>query len=121
MDGNDLLKLVDLVGIMLSVNCPVLSGNMKSNIEIVDIKDNEITICINAPFYDLDKWEKDKVIIHTNKLENGMSDYAYIVNQFGAFYRKNKSQYWVNRSIYSSVNQIANEMGAIVVNRLPLV
>ena len=120
MDENDFLKLVDLVATTLSINCPVLSGNMKAHIEITEIKQNEITICISAPFYDLKEWRKTGKIIHTGKLIGGKSDYASIVNSLGAFGRKNKSQYWVNRTINESVGAIANELGAIVINELPL-
>ncbi len=119
-DFNDLIKLVNLVSMELSVNCPVLSGNMKSNIEITDIKDNEITICISAPFYDLKEWKKTGIIKHTGKTIYEKTDYAMWVNNIGAFGRHNKSQYWCNRSIYNSVNTIANEIGAIVINRLPI-
>lgn len=122
MDYNDLIKLVNLVSTELSVNCPVLSGNMKSNLEIVDIKSNEITICISAPFYDLKEWKKTGVIKHTGSPKKWpqFTDYAMWVNLLGAFGRHNKSQFWVNRSIYNSVTTIANEIGAIVINRLPL-
>lgn len=118
--ANDLIKLVNLVSAELSVNCPVLSGNMKSNLEIVDIRSNEITICISAPFYDLKEWKKTGVIKHTGQNINGKTDYAMWVNLLGAFGRHNKSQFWVHRSIYNSVFTIANEIGATVVNRLPL-
>ena len=122
MDANDLIRLVNLVSAELSINCPVLSGNMKSNLEIVDIKSNEITICISAPFYDLKEWKKTGVIKHTGSPKKWpqFTDYAMWVNLLGAFGRHNKSQFWVNRSIYNSVTTIANEIGAIVINRLPL-
>lgn len=120
MDAELLIKLVNLVSTELSINCPVLSGNMKSNLEITDIKENEITICISAPFYDLKEWKKTGVIKHTGKEVLGKTDYAMWVNKLGAFGRKNKSQYWVNRSVFSSTTTIANEIGAIVINELPL-
>ena len=120
MDAELLIKLVNLVATELSINCPVLSGNMKSNLEITDIKQDSITICISAPFYDLKEWKETGVIKHTGKVISGLTDYAMIVNSFGAFGKKNKSQFWANRSIYNSVNTIANEINAIVVNELPI-
>lgn len=122
MDANDLIRLVNLVSAELSINCPVLSGNMKSNLEIVDIRANEITICISAPFYDLKEWKETGVIKFTGSPKKWpqFTDYAYWVNKSGAFSRHNKSQYWVNRSIYNSATTVANEIGAILVNRLPL-
>lgn len=120
MDAELLLKLVNLVSAELSINCPVLSGNMKSNLEITDIRANEITICISAPFYDLKEWRNTGVIKHTGKEILGKTDYAMWVNNLGAFGRRNKSQYWANRSILASVETIANEIGAIVINELPI-
>lgn len=121
-DVNILMKIANLVMTELSINCPVLSGNMKSHIEITEIGDDEITICISAPFYDLKEWKKSGVInyIGSPKKYPNFTDYAMWVNKMGAFGRHNKSQYWANRAVYNSASTIANEMDAILVNRLPL-
>lgn len=113
-------KLYNLLKIMLEHNCPVLSGNMKAHIEVKSIEEHEIVLCISAPFYDLKEWKKTGKIVFTGPNVFGETDYAYAVNQRGAFGRHNKSQYWANRSVYETANTIANEIGAELINMLPL-
>lgn len=104
-------ELHNLIYTNLVMQSPVLSGNMKANISSMKLGE----ICISGPAYDLKKWKKDKVIVHT-----GGPDYANEVNISGAFGRHNKSEHWVNRVLFDSVSVIANEIGAIVINELPL-
>ena len=108
-------KMKSLMFSNLVLSSPVLSGNMKESIK----QDGE-QIIIEAPFYDMKRWQKDGVIVHTGKVINGFTDYAYIVNQFGAFGKHNKSEGWVNRAILDVVNTVANEIGAEVINELGL-
>lgn len=98
----------------LVMSSPVLSGNMKSFIKT----GSDNTIIIDAPFYDMRKWEKDKVVVHTGETINGRTAYAEWVNRLGAFGRHNKSERWVNRAILEVVQAIANEMGAEVIYEL---
>lgn len=132
---NTLLKITNLLTSLLETNCPVLSGNMKAHLEVVKAEPKEVVICISAPFYDLKKWRETGAIVYTGLNANGITDYANIVNRFGAFYRGNeipneiknsygyfkestKSKKWVNKSCVSAVSQVANEIGAIVKNEL---
>ena len=116
----ELQMLSTLVKMYLEDLSPILSGNMAREImlaELVEIKDNEITFCINAPFYDMKKWRETGTIIHTGKKYGDISDYADIVNQMGAFGKHNKSEHWVNRA----VNQAASYMpNAEIINKLEL-
>jgi hypothetical protein len=99
----------------LIFSSPILSGNMQENIKTAD----EMTIIIDAPFYDLKKWKKDKVIVHTGEVKNGVSAYAYDVNLRGGFGTHNKSEGWVNRAILEAVNTIAGKYGNVeVINEL---
>ena len=98
----------------LVMSSPVLSGNMKSFIKT----GSDGTIVIDAPFYDMRKWEKDKVVVHTGETINGRTAYAEWVNRLGAFGRHNKSERWVNRAILEVVQAIANEIGAEVIYEL---
>lgn len=109
-------KIHTLLFSNLVMSSPVLSGNMKSLIK-QEVNDTR-NIVIDAPFYDLKKWEKEKVIVHTGETINGKTAYALWLNELGAFGRPNKSMHWVNRSILQVVNTIANEIGATVVYAL---
>ena len=110
-------KLHALLFSNLVMSSPVLSGNMKSFIK-TDIKADSMDIVIDAPFYDMKRWEKDKVIVHTGAVVNGRTAYAEWVNRLGAFGRHNKSERWVNRAILEVVQAIANEIGAEVIYEL---
>lgn len=117
---NTIERLFNLLNAVLTTNCPVLSGNTKTHIEIKSVSEHEIVLCISAPFYDLKEWKKSGKIVYTGKSYNGVTDYASAVNQFGAFHTFNKSQYWVNRSCYETGKVIASEIGAELINELPL-
>ena len=117
---SELQQLSSILKTMLEQLTPILSGNMQQQIikaNIVNISDNEVTFCIEAPFYDLKKWKEEGVIIHTGKTYHGMSDYANIVNQFGGFAKKNKSMFWVNRVCNQAAETIPN---AEIINELEL-
>ena len=98
----------------LQFNSPVLSGNMKAHIK----ENGDREIVIEAPFYDIKKWRETGAIVLTNKVIYGKTDYAVWVNQLGGFATHNKSQHWVNDTILSVVNTIANEIGAEIINEL---
>lgn len=117
----DLEKLKNLLENILDINFPILSGNMyRHGVEIVSASDNEITLCIDAPFYDAKKWRESGAIIPTGESFNGITSYAMWVNKVGAFGRHNKSEHWVNRACFEAVNTLANEIGAEVENELEL-
>ena len=117
---NSVEKLTSLLFATLVTSSPVLSGNMKSFVQISKYSENECEIVIDAPFYDTKKWQKDKVIVHTGETYNGKSAYAETVNRSGAFGTHNKSQGWVNRACVEVAEIIANEIGATVINELQL-
>jgi len=116
----DLEKLASIVEQTLKITSPVLSGNMRSGIELESVSENEITISIKAPFYDLALWKKENTIKHTGKSYNGITNYAMWVNDLGAFGRGNKSMHWVNRALNDAVSVYGNEIGAVVINELEL-
>lgn len=107
-------KIHSLLLSNLVLKSPVLSGNMQHSIKATSI--NEIEI--DAPFYDLKQWEKNRVIVHTGAIINGKTAYAEWVNELGGFATHNQSEGWVNRAILEVVNIIANEIGAEVVYEL---
>ena len=116
MDGKEIVeRLHGLLFSTLTMQSPVLSGNMKSLIKesVLDADTREIVI--DAPFYDMKKWEKDKVIVHTGETIDGRTAYAEWVNRLGAFGSHNKSEHWVNWAILSVVQAIANETEAYVI------
>lgn len=116
----ELHALSDLIKFYLEELSPVLSGNMVREIlmaELVEVNDHEVTFCISAPFYDITRWEKEKVIIHTNANYGGVTDYAALVNRAGAFGSHNKSMHWINRVCDMCARLIPN---AEVDNRLEL-
>lgn len=102
----------------LILSSPVLSGNMQSLIQVGLQGSDTREIIIDAPFYDPKKWEKEKVIVHTGEVIDGRTAYAEWVNKYGAFFKHNKSEGWVNRSILEVVTAIANEIGAQVIYEL---
>lgn len=116
----DLQDLFNLVNTLLLVQCPVLSGNMKSGIKLHKIENNEITIVIKAQFYDMKLWKNTGVIKLTGAVVDGKTSYAYWVNKEGAFGTQNKSMRWVNRVCFDGASVIANKIGATVINELPL-
>ena len=99
----------NLVRVCLIADSPILSGNMLSGIEMSSIDEHQIEICINAPFYDINEWRKTGNIVYTglNWKGTGITDYAFWVNEIGAFGKHNKSEAWVNRSLLKAVKIIA--------------
>ncbi len=116
----ELEKLYTLVNSSLLLHCPYLSGNMLNSIALSYIHEDSIRLRINAKFYDVNKFNKDGIIEFTGKNYNGITNYAMWVNEFGGFFSHNNSMYWVNRAVYNAVQTIANEIGATVINELPL-
>lgn len=107
----ELQTLSSLVKMFLEERSPILSGNMMREIvlaQYVEINDNEVTLCIDAPFYDMKLWKEKGVILHkyltgkpgiaSEKWPDVIS-YAHWVNEVGAFGTHNKSMHWVNRAI----------------------
>ena len=115
-------KIAKLLDSDLYLSCPVLSGNMRHHIDLNTVieGDEEMTIVISAPFYNLKEWQKTKRIEFTGDVINGKHDYAEWVNTIGPFGHSGRSTHWVNRSCYEVVTAIANEIGAQVINELPL-
>lgn len=113
-------KIQSLLYSNLVFSSPILSGNMQSFIQLGLITPGTCEIIMEAPFYDMKKWKKEGVIQHTGKIVNGHTDYAAWVNDIGAFGTHNKSEHWVNRVCLDVCTAIANEIGAIVINELPL-
>ena len=103
----------------LLINCPILSGSMKKHVEL-GFDGNNLQIVIDAPFYDMKQWKKTGQIIYTGAVKNGFTAYAYWVNEVGAFGRHNKSEHWVNRALNEACLIMANQIGAVVINGLPL-
>ena len=99
---------------------PILSGNMKANIKCSVTTPMECEVVIEAPFYDIDKWEKEGIIVKTGESRGGITDYAKLVNEMGGFMTHNKSEHWVNRAIYEIMVGVASQMGATLINKLPL-
>ena len=99
----------------LIMSSPVLSGNMQSMIQVGLQGSSTREIIIDAPFYDAKRWYKDKVVVHTGETHNGKTAYAEDVNKYGAFFRHNKSEGWVDRAVREVVEVIANEIGAQVI------
>ncbi len=117
---NSVEKLTALLFGTLIINSPVMSGNMKSLIQITRYGLNECEIMIDAPFYDIPRWKKDKTIIHTGETINGKQAYAEWVNKAGGFGTHNKSEHWANRTCVEVAKIIANQIGATVINELQL-
>ena len=113
-------ELYSLVYSQLLFSSPVLSGNMKSHISIVSVEPKEITIAIEAPFYDMNEWKKTGKIVLTGKTYGEITDYAEWVNKSGGFGKHNQSMHWVNRVLNECCLAIANQKGAEVINELPL-
>lgn len=103
----------------LIVNSPILSGSMQAHIQL-GYGNSGFQIVIDAPFYDMKEWEKNKRLVYTGANKNGITAYAKWVNDVGAFGRHNKSEHWVNRVLNDSCTVIANKIGATVINGLPL-
>lgn len=116
----DFQKLYSLLYGTLVMESPVLSGNMQSLIQLGYIGSTEANIIIEAPFYDMKLWKDKKVVVHTGKNKKGKTDYASSVNAVGGFGSHNKSENWVNRVCYDVCKVIAEEIGAEVINKLPL-
>ena len=116
MERNDIvLTLQSLLFMKLLNDSPVLSGNMVNHIGCELTTPSESRILIEAPFYDMKKWKKEGVIMHTGEVKKGYTDYASLVNELGGFAKHNRSEGWVNRSVYSVVLDIANMIGAEVI------
>lgn len=113
-------KLTSLLFATLIVNSPILSGNMQGHIQIKDFNENKCELVIDAPFYDMAEWQKNKTIVHTGDIIGGKTAYAEWVNKAGGFGTHNKSEHWVNRVCVEVAQIIASEIGATVINELEL-
>ena len=102
----------------LVMEAPILSGNMQSFIQLGGI-DTNYAILIQAPFYDMKKWRKQGIIVHTGENKKGYEHYADWVNQAGGFGRHNRSEGWVNRVCNRCAEEIAQKYGGKVIKRLP--
>ena len=107
-------KIHSLLYSNLLFQSPVLSGNMKAHIK----QNGNYEIVIEAPFYAMNIWKEQGIIVHINRIINGKTDYAEWVNKIGAFGTHNKSQHWVNATILGVATVIAQEIGADVINDL---
>jgi len=116
--------IAEELGVLLAntlfVNSPVLSGNMKAHIKIVEQSENKMVIEVSAKFYDMNRWRKSKAVVFTGKSYNGITDYPMWVNESGGFNTHNQSEGWANRTIKSVCEAIANKYGGVVVDELGL-
>ena len=104
-------ELNSLIYTTLKLDCPVLSGNMQSHINIEETTDDFTRISVSGPSYDGKKWRKTGIIEH-----DGKYDYAVSVNALGAFYgRSKKSKHWANKSIVKVCQIIAAKYNAEVI------
>lgn len=110
-------ELKSLVHEVVKLDCPILSGNMKTYIKVESIGQKEMTISISGPSYDFNKWKKTGIIQHT-----GEYDYAISVNKLGAFFgRSQKSKHWLNKALNKACNIVAaNNEGVEIINELEL-
>lgn len=115
MTSDELYRLYVLCDVALRFQSPVLSGNTKSGIGLYSMGENEITVVVDAPSYDLKRWRDEGIIAH-----DGRFNYAESVNRAGGFGRHNASEHWANRACFDAARAIASEMGAEVINELEL-
>lgn len=109
-------ELKNLVFTTLQLDCPVMSGNMKSNVEFEEVGSLFSRIAISGPSYNISKWQKTGVIEYT-----GEYDYAVSVNNVGAFNGKStKSKHWANKSVVKACQAIASKYGAEVIVNVEL-
>lgn len=101
-------KLYTLLNSMLLNNVPVLSGNSKRHINIVEIEPHKVVIKIEAPFYDSKIWRKENRIVFTGP-RDGVTGYAQFLNE---------RTRWVNETTHSVCEIIADEYGAILDDRI---
>ncbi len=115
-------KLYNLVDENLYLSCPVMSGNMRHHIDVNTVLagDEEVSIVISAPFYDLKEWQKTGRVVLTGKTVGDKHDYAYWVNALGAFAKGGRDVHWVHRAIYEACCTLASEIDAEVINELPM-
>lgn len=112
-------KLQFLCFYNLVMHSPVLSGNMQSMIQL-GYDAEGVQIIIDAPYYDMEEFRKNRRIVHTGETKNGMSSYALLVNESGGFSSHNKSEHWVNRVLDECCRVIATEIGGEVINELQI-
>lgn len=126
--ANDLQTLAMIMMTKKNEYVPVMTGNTSlQSLKVASFDDKEIVLTVNAPFVDLKHWRKSgKIpyanIIYTGAIINGKTDYAMWVNKKGAWGKRNKSQYWVNRLCYYAVLDFAKTLGndVEIINELPL-
>ena len=96
---------------------PILSGSMQYHIQMGYGNDG-YEIIIEAPFYDMKKWQKDKTLVYTGESHNGVTDYALSVNEAGGFGRHNASEGWVNRCVNYVCRDVAQKYNGVVEGEL---
>ena len=114
---NDVEKLYNLILVSLRANAPRLSGNTKSSIHTSRQWGREFTIVIDPDYYDVNLF-KQTGRIQKVAGKHGSSSYAQSVNEKGAFGSHNKSMHWINKVVVNCAEQIASEIGAVVINEL---
>lgn len=109
-------ELTMLVFTTLQLDCPVMSGNMKSHIGYEEFGSDFTRIAVSGPSYDIETWKRTGSIEHT-----GEYDYAVSVNEVGAFMgRSKKSRHWANRSVVKACRTIAESYNAEVIVNVEL-
>lgn len=112
-------KIYNLLMSVLQNEAPMLSGNLKSQIELVKVDEDSYTIAISPQFYDVARWKKDGVLHFTGN-KNGKQSYAQWVNDLGGFATGNASKHFANRSCNNACIMVASEYGIQVINELEL-
>lgn len=109
-------ELTMLISSTLELDCPVLSGNMSSHINMEELGENFARISISGPSYDLKEYRNTGRIVYTNRY-----DYAISVNEVGAFLgRSIRSRHWANKSVVKACRAIANRYNAEVIVNVEL-
>lgn len=111
----ELEQLSSLVLNVLKYQCIFLTGNTQGHIKKVKFVGNRVEIQIAPPDYDLQELMENGVLLYLN---NGKS-YATQTNEKGTVFRPKKTRYWVNTDCVEACYVFANEIGAVVKNKLP--
>lgn len=114
----ELLYLYNRAPYKLIEDAPVLSSNLKNHIRLINVSDDELVFMIEAPQYNVNQFTKTGKISYTGK----QPDYAIWLNNLGAFATHNKSEHWVNRSLFELCFELKRAVGgrAEVENTLEL-
>lgn len=95
----------------LLLHAPVLSGNLLSHLNMIELSQTESIIEIQAKHYNVSTFKRTGMISY-----DGKGDYAIPLNMTGAFGNGGRDVGWVNVAVMTAIYGFAFANGATIID-----